>query len=62
MLDTNIKASSTYSTALDRNQAMPSWCVEKPPVAVVDMAWFTASNGPMPASQRLTAQAVVKTR
>ena len=38
---------------------MPSEGVEKPPVAVVDMAWLMLSKTFIPASQRQKAQAKV---
>lgn len=62
MPERNMNSVSTYSTAGEWNQAMLSWWVEKPPVATVDILWFTASNILIPLKYSPRAQVTVRQR
>ena len=43
-----IKTIRMFSMRAEWKKAMLSWCVEKPPVAIVEKAWLIASKGPIP--------------
>ena len=60
--DSIIKKDTIYSNEGDWKYAKLSWCVEKPPVAMVDIPWFMASNRFIPPNHRDAEHTAVRNK
>ena len=55
-----IKTIRMFSMRAEWKKAMLSWCVEKPPVAIVESPWLIASKVSIPPRYKARIQASVR--